>query len=46
VKRRLSRLEIDRATYTDTKDPVCDLIMVDAEAWARLMSWSHALDWS
>jgi GrpB-like predicted nucleotidyltransferase (UPF0157 family) len=39
VKRRLAQLDIDRATYTDTKDPVCDLIMVAAEAWAQQTDW-------
>jgi GrpB-like predicted nucleotidyltransferase (UPF0157 family) len=39
VKRRLSQLEIDRASYTETKDSVRDLIMVAAEAWARLTGW-------
>jgi GrpB-like predicted nucleotidyltransferase (UPF0157 family) len=39
VKSRLARLDIDRAAYTDTKDPVCDLIIVAAEAWARQTGW-------
>jgi GrpB-like predicted nucleotidyltransferase (UPF0157 family) len=39
LKRRLSQLDIDRASYTETKDPVCDLIIVAAEAWARETVW-------
>jgi GrpB-like predicted nucleotidyltransferase (UPF0157 family) len=39
VKSRLARLNIDRAAYTDTKDPICDLIIVAAEAWARQTGW-------
>jgi GrpB-like predicted nucleotidyltransferase (UPF0157 family) len=39
VKSRLARLDIERAAYTDTKDPVCDLIIVAAEAWARQTGW-------
>lgn len=40
LKRRLARLAgDDRVAYTATKDPVCDLIMVAAEAWAKGTYW-------
>jgi GrpB-like predicted nucleotidyltransferase (UPF0157 family) len=39
-KRRLALLVgEDRALYADTKDPVCDIIMAGAEAWAAATGW-------
>lgn len=34
AKRELARLCPDSATYAEAKDPICDLIMSGAEAWA------------
>ncbi|MEZ4606246.1 MAG: GrpB family protein [Deinococcales bacterium] len=31
--------EDDMNVYYDVKDPVCDIIMVGAEAWARQVAW-------
>ena len=39
LKRRLAALQLDSAAYTDVKDPVCDLIVVAAEAWATHTGW-------
>jgi GrpB-like predicted nucleotidyltransferase (UPF0157 family) len=40
VKIALSRYHPNDANaYYDIKDPVCDIIMDGAEAWARLVSW-------
>jgi GrpB-like predicted nucleotidyltransferase (UPF0157 family) len=39
-KRRLApRFAEDLRSYGQIKDPVCDLIMVAAEAWASTISW-------
>jgi GrpB-like predicted nucleotidyltransferase (UPF0157 family) len=34
----------DRAAYSDAKDPVCDLIMVEAERWANSLNWRPILE--
>jgi hypothetical protein len=40
VKRGLAEAcGADRATYSDLKDPVCDLILQAAEAWAGRTGW-------
>jgi GrpB-like predicted nucleotidyltransferase (UPF0157 family) len=39
LKRALAALGIDRGTYTDVKDPVCDLILIAAEDWAARTGW-------
>ena len=39
VKRGLAVLARDLDTYTDAKDPACDLIYVAAEAWAQDEGW-------
>ncbi len=42
VKYALARLHPDdEAAYYDIKDPVCDLIMQAAEAWAARSGWSQ-----
>ena len=38
-KRRLGALLEDTGVYADTKDPVCDLIMLPAEQWAAQTLW-------
>jgi hypothetical protein len=40
AKRRLADLCDDIATYADAKDPICDLIMENAERWAVEVGWS------
>ncbi len=40
LKRRLAGLGIDRGTYSDVKDPACDLIMAAAERWAVQVGWT------
>ena len=45
TKEKLARyLAEDRDAYTDAKDPVCDLIMVAAEAWADRHDWAVCLE--
>ncbi|MFK7824153.1 MAG: GNAT family N-acetyltransferase [Oligoflexales bacterium] len=39
VKRRLSELCIASGIYAYTKDPVCDLIYLQAEEWATKTNW-------
>ncbi|MDX6548102.1 MAG: hypothetical protein QOG33_1652 [Gaiellales bacterium] len=39
LKCRLAALGIDRGTYTDVKDPACDLIIAAAEQWAEAVGW-------
>jgi GrpB-like predicted nucleotidyltransferase (UPF0157 family) len=39
VKRGLARHLSDIGTYTDVKDPACDLIAIAAEAWAEATAW-------
>jgi GrpB-like predicted nucleotidyltransferase (UPF0157 family) len=39
LKRALARHLPDIGTYTDVKDPACDLIAVAAEAWAAAAAW-------
>jgi GrpB-like predicted nucleotidyltransferase (UPF0157 family) len=39
LKRRLAALGVDSGVYADVKDPVCDLIMIAAEAWAEATAW-------
>ncbi len=40
VKRQLARYHRDDMdAYVDIKDPVCDIIMTGAEAWAVLTAW-------
>lgn len=40
TKRRLAaQFANDRVTYTEVKDPVCDIIMAAAEDWAALTGW-------
>jgi GrpB-like predicted nucleotidyltransferase (UPF0157 family) len=40
VKTELSKRHAnDMDAYYDIKDPVCDIIMSGAEAWARLIGW-------
>jgi GrpB-like predicted nucleotidyltransferase (UPF0157 family) len=39
LKHRLAQLDVDRATYSETKDPACDLIIFAAEAWAQQTGW-------
>ena len=36
---RLAALNIDGGVYADVKDPVFDLIVQAAEAWAALTGW-------
>ena len=38
-KRRLAAIADNSATYADTKDPVCDLILFPAERWAAETGW-------
>jgi GrpB-like predicted nucleotidyltransferase (UPF0157 family) len=40
AKRHLADLCDDIATYADAKDPICDLIMENAERWAVEVGWS------
>ena len=35
----LARVAADTDTYTDVKDPVVDLVIVNAEAWAASTGW-------
>lgn len=43
LKRRLAHYHaVDRAAYTDIKDPACDLIIHAAEAWAAQTGWQGA----
>ncbi|MDX6550478.1 MAG: hypothetical protein QOJ31_1162 [Gaiellales bacterium] len=39
LKLRLAALDIDRGTYSDVKDPACDLIIAAAERWAEAVGW-------
>lgn len=39
LKRGLARHLHDTGTYTDVKDPACDLIAIAAEAWAAATQW-------
>ena len=39
AKRRLAALPIDRRTYAETKDPLCDLVMLPAEQWGAQTGW-------
>jgi GrpB-like predicted nucleotidyltransferase (UPF0157 family) len=39
IKRRLADLIPDSSAYADAKDPVCDLIVFAAEAWAGESHW-------
>ncbi|MDX6546529.1 MAG: hypothetical protein QOG33_79, partial [Gaiellales bacterium] len=39
LKRRLAALDIDRGTYSDVKDPACDLIIGAAEQWSEAVGW-------
>ena len=40
AKRRLAaQLGNDLGSYADLKDPICDIIMVAAEAWAAVTNW-------
>lgn len=44
VKCKLAQyLTDDRDAYSDAKDPVCDLIMIQAEVWAAGTGWQPAL---
>jgi GrpB-like predicted nucleotidyltransferase (UPF0157 family) len=40
LKRRLAAHLTDIETYSDVKDPACDLIAIAAEAWAVQTQWS------
>ena len=40
AKRQLADLCDDTATYADAKDPICDLIMENAERWAVEVGWT------
>lgn len=41
VKRQLARhFPLDIEAYYDLKDPVCDIIIAAAEAWAREVRWN------
>lgn len=42
LKRMLAENLADLETYTDVKDPVCDLIAIAAEAWAKQTQWQVA----
>lgn len=44
AKRRLAALCDDTAMYADAKDPICDLVMQGAEAWAAATGWSLQAD--
>jgi GrpB-like predicted nucleotidyltransferase (UPF0157 family) len=39
-KRALAEVAPDAGVYSDTKDPVVDLVITVAETWARHTSWS------
>jgi GrpB-like predicted nucleotidyltransferase (UPF0157 family) len=39
LKWRLVLIVSDLVTYTDIKDPACDLIMIGAEDWAQKHRW-------
>ncbi|MBV9171476.1 MAG: GrpB family protein, partial [Chloroflexi bacterium] len=39
LKLRLAALVLEIDDYNDIKDPVCDLIMIAAEAWAATTHW-------
>jgi GrpB-like predicted nucleotidyltransferase (UPF0157 family) len=39
LKWRLALVVSDLVTYTDVKDPACDLIMIAAEDWAQQHRW-------
>ena len=44
VKEKLALYLVDnRDAYTDAKDPVCDLLMVEAEGWAGRTGWLPVL---
>ena len=40
LKRQLAKELRDLVTYTEVKDPACDLIMVAAETWASATGWA------
>lgn len=40
LKLELARVLDDIGTYSDVKDPACDLIAIAAEDWARAAGWS------
>jgi GrpB-like predicted nucleotidyltransferase (UPF0157 family) len=40
LKRRITAQLSDLLTYTEVKDPACDLIMIAAEDWARWQGWT------
>jgi GrpB-like predicted nucleotidyltransferase (UPF0157 family) len=40
LKRALAKEVADLETYTDVKDPACDLIWAAAEDWAAATAWS------
>jgi len=44
TKRSLAAAIRDVASYSDVKDPIVDLIMVVAEAWASETGWSASLE--
>ena len=39
-KRRLGSVVEEGAVYADTKDPVCDLIIIAAEVWSSRTGWA------
>jgi len=40
-KKELSRFHpYDRIAYSDIKDPICDLIMVQAKKWSQKINWT------
>ena len=40
AKEKLAQyLSVDRDEYSDAKDPICDLIMVEAEDWSIRTNW-------
>jgi GrpB-like predicted nucleotidyltransferase (UPF0157 family) len=40
LKRRMAKLGISRAVYSDVKDPACDIIIAAAEEWAQHTGWT------
>lgn len=45
AKEKLARyLADDRDAYTDAKDPICDLVMMQAEIWATGTAWVPKID--
>ena len=40
AKRQLADLCDDTSTYAAAKDPICDLIMENAERWAVEVGWT------